>query len=1655
MKAMKKLLALVLAVCMLIGMPLSIDVSASGGGTATNAAISDPTTFELQWAYPATDAMLAATNSPTSVTVGGVTYEGDALKGRILLLQFTGPVGNTYDQQTAKLWTGTRLAVEKPDGTVVHSFQWYNMGPWFTSTANPFYWILKDHTLTISEQEYVIDSFDDIYALMEEGGPYAGLGYKLVYRLWEQGEGADTTNGMVDSYYNSNLKDLKLIANTKNGDFDCCSIEVTRPADMPTMKNAVRVDDNRIMVEFSEGITWRRSWNGVRIVNSKGQLLCYNASGFNGDANNKYAFSSSGHLQVGGAPVAGRLFNYINVNLSDNFGSTGKSMDQHLADAIKEDPDAGYFMAYVMQSEDYNTGTTTYGLAANRGEYSMNWVCDNIWTTNGEKPLLALVSNKAVTTQDSLILPIQSYEDFKAENADRYVFMESATEVPFEGNDRIFIRFSEAIGNTVMNRYMAVRVYDKYNNLMYLDANNKPTTSSATGKVLQWGANIQAYSAVNGKNSGFVVNNGLTAKTGLCEALNTVDTISELRAWMEANGMPRSAGYKICYSISQVNSTDTPNWDGQLECVTSGSKKLFANGATGEDRAYVEIESAPEAVAVQKVEIINNFYALIHLNQDVTYNNGMFAAIALTPDTNSTTLSWYDATAGYNTSTGTDLQASLSIAYYGNAKNVLLAKFNNTSPTADRSLQWILDHQAAAKAAGVDLKLCLRLNDSKSDAAYYNAYQKDEHNGFLDSWMGVNKGAYAGIVTATNGFDVRNFALTEPTNVLSGVNVTVVDENTAKLQFNKPVIVEPDGYTMWLTKYKTTESGDIKFNAYTGSDVLWQAKFDPSTITAINPDGNGASMYWTVDLDSSVTWNAMGVASQQVRVQSEWTYGIRFEQTGNNDAGMNAPGLVDTVYTADGEYLPANSVESGTRHFIELSASAEYDDFAIVDAKVINETTVQVKFDRPVSHVGGAVYVQVYNTENRVSKIDGTIVEFNCNPERVGGAYGFSDTWNLVSGSSYWTGAGITQFASQFFYMNGTGTNWWDDGTHTLGITFYDQENSSPIDGAVGSVTDVYGNLLQAAEYTATPTLPTATDRTREQAFFSLMHDDYLLMDDSEVEAQVVTGHNGVDSIVLTTPALQDAKNGGFSVRVYNGTDLVQIDGVNAIWPVSKFSNYNNYNYKFATTLIETFGCDTLAEIKALLAEKDIEYTDVYFAIQESTTEANRKGDGNIYKFHATSAGKYMPLKADILDATNGDMALIPLVEGDTEMLHVETLTARKNTANNTYLVELNMSHPVNMDVMMKALADKTMNIWLNAKHGVQYELVNTQTGAASSTNCSHTNISGLFTAVSSTKLVANVPVGTFETIVAAVDSVNESFPATGAELAIRIEHSTAPTGISGSYINSGYMIPADAESDVLTAIMQDVWGNQTGRVWATMTVEDEINANAIVDGQYLDVSTSIETVASGSHVVLINDVTFAGQNGVAVEDGAVLDLNGKTLNLGTGSLVGNGHVIDSADGEGLVKIEYLAESQMANFAPDNPQLPLYDSAKTGYRLFNTEVIAVGTKEATTDSCKYGFKVTFTNSAAYALLKDVDYNDTTVAFELDTARLDEAHRSCPLVDAKLADYAQKMIDTPDTNWVITLKITGLEKLNDDPLTVAGKITSAGTEMRVTIPVTNA
>ena len=133
------------------------------------------------------------------------------------------------------------------------------------------------------------------------------------------------------------------------------------------------------------------------------------------------------------------------------------------------------------------------------------------------------------------------------------------------------------------------------------------------------------------------------------------------------------------------------------------------------------------------------------------------------------------------------------------------------------------------------------------------------------------------------------------------------------------------------------------------------------------------------------------------------------------------------------------------------------------------------------------------------------------------------------------------------------------------------------------------------------------------------------------------------------------------------------------------------------------------------------------------------------------------------------------------------------------------------------------------------------------------------------------------------------------------------------------------------------------------------------VYGDFAALVASTNTATKGKTITLLKDVKI--EDNLVLFGNRTVDLNGNVLEI-TEIFIGlYGKVIDSSDGNGLLKIA----ADNVTLQSDNGLLPIYDSAKGGYRLFNFTMREQVTKSSDT-TVKFKFGPIFENKEAYKLL---------------------------------------------------------------------------------------
>lgn len=179
----------------------------------------------------------------------------------------------------------------------------------------------------------------------------------------------------------------------------------------------------------------------------------------------------------------------------------------------------------------------------------------------------------------------------------------------------------------------------------------------------------------------------------------------------------------------------------------------------------------------------------------------------------------------------------------------------------------------------------------------------------------------------------------------------------------------------------------------------------------------------------------------------------------------------------------------------------------------------------------------------------------------------------------------------------------------------------------------------------------------------------------------------------------------------------------------------------------------------------------------------------------------------------------------------------------------------------------------------------------------------------------------------------------------------------------------------------------------------------------YGDLSALLtDSDTEGKTITLLTNVTSA--KSIALWDDRTIDLAGLVLEF-TGNakfMTMDGWIKDSTNGNGLLKIAqtYGEGKQTTAIQSSNEQLPIYDSAKGGYRLFDCKMVSM--KQAKGDGVVIWLCPQFKNLEAYKLLKSGNAHNTAVSVIVswNTTSGEKVSRSF--------EFTQAMMDTVVNNY---------------------------------------
>lgn len=215
---------------------------------------------------------------------------------------------------------------------------------------------------------------------------------------------------------------------------------------------------------------------------------------------------------------------------------------------------------------------------------------------------------------------------------------------------------------------------------------------------------------------------------------------------------------------------------------------------------------------------------------------------------------------------------------------------------------------------------------------------------------------------------------------------------------------------------------------------------------------------------------------------------------------------------------------------------------------------------------------------------------------------------------------------------------------------------------------------------------------------------------------------------------------------------------------------------------------------------------------------------------------------------------------------------------------------------------------------------------------------------------------------------------------------------------------------------------------WTTIIT----NAYKADGTRYVTLADRFAAAQEGDTVTLVGAETVKD---LTVNAGVTLDLNGNTITAE--SLTSFGNIVDSTEGEGLVKIAKNETSQphlILNTVTTS--LPLYDAADGGYRFFTPEFEHQEKKLDDPDKVKYAIRVGLSEKG-YALLDDADnYNALSVCLKLTKDGEDFKTINYSFKQTTVEEYVSKSTGGAGKKYGLMLTVSGLEAAAEKGITLS-------------------
>ena len=146
----------------------------------------------------------------------------------------------------------------------------------------------------------------------------------------------------------------------------------------------------------------------------------------------------------------------------------------------------------------------------------------------------------------------------------------------------------------------------------------------------------------------------------------------------------------------------------------------------------------------------------------------------------------------------------------------------------------------------------------------------------------------------------------------------------------------------------------------------------------------------------------------------------------------------------------------------------------------------------------------------------------------------------------------------------------------------------------------------------------------------------------------------------------------------------------------------------------------------------------------------------------------------------------------------------------------------------------------------------------------------------------------------------------------------------------------------------------------------------------YASLDAALSAAKSGDTVKMQSDAEASGF--VHIPNGVTVDLNGHTLTAKASVMAPAGSMIDSSNGNGLLKVKQNTAGgyDSVYIQRNNGQTTLYDKAAGGYRFFDVTVYSFLGSDSNEEWARVWCKPVFTNDYAYELLAAGGHGDEMV-----------------------------------------------------------------------------